>query len=216
LIENRSNGAATNGGGVRTSRLTKDGQSFSSIGSTLIWWLISSGARTRASLKMLRLLLLFSRHLSPTAQTAVTPLLASDRRLPDDRPRQARRRPRNARNAAEIHGFCVAVPEVRIHLPPALSSPRAYALSLDYNRFAQGRSGSRAPVPAVRPVPAWMVSALYPGASISWACSPGPGRPMAIGRAFLGLTAHLRQTGSTPQLNPPKSRRYPRKFHTAV
>jgi hypothetical protein len=121
LIENRSNGAATNGGGVRTSRLTKDGQSFSSIGSTLIWWLISSGARTRASLKMLRLLLLFSRHLSPTAQTAVTPLLASDRRLPDDRPRQARRRPRNARNAAEIHGFCVAVPEVRIHLPPPKS-----------------------------------------------------------------------------------------------
>jgi hypothetical protein len=60
LIENRSNGAATNGGGVRTSRLTKDGQSFSSIGSTLIWWLIISGARTRASLKMLRLLLLFS------------------------------------------------------------------------------------------------------------------------------------------------------------
>jgi hypothetical protein len=124
LIENRSNGAATNGGGVRTSRLTKDGQSFSSIGSTLIWWLISSGARTRASLKMLRLLLLFSRHLSPTAQTAVTPLLASDRRLPDDRPRQARRRPRNARNAAEIHGFCVAVPEVRIHLPPAASQQR--------------------------------------------------------------------------------------------
>ena len=27
--------------------------------------------------------------------------------------------PRNARNAAEIHGFCAAVPEVRIHLPPA-------------------------------------------------------------------------------------------------
>jgi hypothetical protein len=67
----------------RTSRLTKDGQSFSSIGSTLIWWLISYGARTRASLKTLRLPLLFSRHLSPTAPTAVTGLLASDRRLPD-------------------------------------------------------------------------------------------------------------------------------------
>jgi hypothetical protein len=31
-----------------------------------------------------------------------------------------RRCPRYARNAAEIHGFCAAVPEVRIHLPPAL------------------------------------------------------------------------------------------------
>src|ERR1700736_5634602 len=32
--------------------------------------------------------------------------------------------PRNARNAAEIHGFCAAVPEVRIHLPPAASQVR--------------------------------------------------------------------------------------------
>jgi hypothetical protein len=32
--------------------------------------------------------------------------------------------PRNARNAAEIHGFCAAVPEVRIHLPPAKSPVR--------------------------------------------------------------------------------------------
>src|SRR5215831_5268049 len=103
----------------RTSRLTKDGQSFSSIGSTLIWRLISSGARTRAWLKILRLSLLFSRHLSPTAPTAITGLLASDLRLSDDRPRRARRCPRNARNAADIHGSCVAVREVRIHLPPA-------------------------------------------------------------------------------------------------
>jgi len=29
--------------------------------------------------------------------------------------------PCHARNAAEIHGFCAAVPEVRIHLPPARS-----------------------------------------------------------------------------------------------
>jgi hypothetical protein len=29
--------------------------------------------------------------------------------------------PPNARNAAEIHGFCAAVPEVRIHLSPAES-----------------------------------------------------------------------------------------------
>ena len=35
-----------------------------------------------------------------------------------------RRYPRNARNAAEIHGFCAAVPEVRIHLPPARSQQR--------------------------------------------------------------------------------------------
>ena len=27
----------------------------------------------------------------------------------------------NARNAAEIHGFCAAVPEVKIHFPPAES-----------------------------------------------------------------------------------------------
>jgi hypothetical protein len=113
----------------RTSRLTKDGQSFSSIGSRLIWRLISSGARTLASLKILRLPLLFSRHLSPTAPTAVTGLLASDRRLPDDRPRRARRCPRNARNAAEIHGFCAAVPEVRIHLPPAVSQANFRSLN---------------------------------------------------------------------------------------
>src|SRR6516164_11803099 len=34
---------------------------------------------------------------------------------------EPRRYPRNARNAAEIHGFSAAVPEVRIHLPPAVS-----------------------------------------------------------------------------------------------
>src|SRR5215831_15538849 len=32
--------------------------------------------------------------------------------------------PGNARNAAEIHGFCAAVPEVRIHLSPAESQVR--------------------------------------------------------------------------------------------
>ena len=32
--------------------------------------------------------------------------------------------PRNARNAAEIHGFYAAVPEFRIHLPPAGSLVR--------------------------------------------------------------------------------------------
>jgi hypothetical protein len=32
--------------------------------------------------------------------------------------------PRNARNAAGIHSFCAAVPEVRIHLPPAQSLVR--------------------------------------------------------------------------------------------
>ena len=32
--------------------------------------------------------------------------------------------PRNARNAAEIHDFCAAVPEVRIHFPPAVSQVR--------------------------------------------------------------------------------------------
>src|SRR6201987_1677117 len=35
--------------------------------------------------------------------------------------KEPRRYPRNARNAAEIHGFCAAVPQVRIHLPPAAS-----------------------------------------------------------------------------------------------
>ena len=39
----------------RTSLLTKEGQSTSSIGSTLTWSLISSGACIRASLKILRL-----------------------------------------------------------------------------------------------------------------------------------------------------------------
>ena len=34
---------------------------------------------------------------------------------------EPRRSPRNARNAAEIHGFSAAVPEVRIHLPPGKS-----------------------------------------------------------------------------------------------
>src|ERR1700751_2160547 len=38
--------------------------------------------------------------------------------------KEPRRYPRNARNAAEIHGFCAAVPEVRIHLPPAASHER--------------------------------------------------------------------------------------------
>src|SRR5580704_1997993 len=38
----------------RTSLLTKDEQSTSSIGSTLTWSLISSGACIRASLKILR------------------------------------------------------------------------------------------------------------------------------------------------------------------
>ena len=36
---------------------------------------------------------------------------------------EPRRYPRNARSAPEIHGFCAAVPVVRIHLPPA-ESPR--------------------------------------------------------------------------------------------
>src|SRR5262249_30625936 len=32
--------------------------------------------------------------------------------------------PRNARNAAKIHGFCAAVSELRIHFPPAASQER--------------------------------------------------------------------------------------------
>src|SRR6202047_4603077 len=48
----------------RTSLLTKDEQSTSSIGSTLTWSLISSGACIRASLKILRLPL-FSPQVSP-------------------------------------------------------------------------------------------------------------------------------------------------------
>ena len=48
---------------------------------TLIRWLINSGACTRASLKILRLPLLFSRYLSLTAPTAVTGWLSSDRQL---------------------------------------------------------------------------------------------------------------------------------------
>ena len=52
----------------RTSLLTKDEQSTSSIGSTLTWSLISSGACIRASLKILRLPL-FSPQLSPAAPT---------------------------------------------------------------------------------------------------------------------------------------------------
>jgi hypothetical protein len=38
--------------------------------------------------------------------------------------------PRNARNAAEIRGFCAAVPEVRIHLPPAASLVRTRFLQI--------------------------------------------------------------------------------------
>jgi hypothetical protein len=52
----------------RTSLLTKDGQSTSSIGSTLTWSLISSGACIRASLKILKLPLL-SPQVSPAAPT---------------------------------------------------------------------------------------------------------------------------------------------------
>jgi hypothetical protein len=52
----------------RTSLLTKDEQSTSSIGSTLTWSLISSGACIRASLKILRLPL-FSPQVSPSAPT---------------------------------------------------------------------------------------------------------------------------------------------------
>src|ERR1700719_2990451 len=85
----------------RTSRLTKDGQSSSSIGSTLTWWLISSGACIRASLKILRLPLLFSRQLSSTAPTAVTVLLSSDRRRPDNGPRRYRLRPPRCSSAFE-------------------------------------------------------------------------------------------------------------------
>jgi CHAT domain-containing protein len=50
----------------RTSLLTKDEQSTSSIGSTLTWSLISSGACIRASLKILRLPL-FGPQVSPAA-----------------------------------------------------------------------------------------------------------------------------------------------------
>src|SRR5580693_930231 len=52
----------------RTSLLTKDEQSTSSIGSTLTWSLVSSGACIRASLKILRLAL-FSPQVSPAAPT---------------------------------------------------------------------------------------------------------------------------------------------------
>src|SRR5580700_2873109 len=48
----------------RTSLLTKDGQSTSSIGSTLTWSLMSSGACIRDSLKILRLPM-FSPQVSP-------------------------------------------------------------------------------------------------------------------------------------------------------
>src|SRR5262249_7056825 len=65
--------------------------------------------------------------------------LASDRRLPDNRPRRARRCPRNARNAAEIRGFCAAVPEVRIHLPPAVSQANFHAAPLASFDFGQSR-----------------------------------------------------------------------------
>src|ERR1700732_760899 len=52
----------------RTSLLTKDGQSTSSIGSTLTWSLISSGGCISSSLKILRLPL-FSPQVSPAAPT---------------------------------------------------------------------------------------------------------------------------------------------------
>jgi hypothetical protein len=52
----------------RTSLLTKDEQSTSSIGSTLTWSLINSGACIRASLKILKLPL-FSPQVSPAAAT---------------------------------------------------------------------------------------------------------------------------------------------------
>ena len=50
--------------------------------------------------------------------------------------------PRHARNAAEIHGFCAAVSEVRIHLPPAkslqtISSSAAEPITADGSNAAR-------------------------------------------------------------------------------
>ena len=45
--------------------------------------------------------------------------------------------PRNARNAAKIHGFCAAAPEVRIHFPPAVS-PRTIRSAGDFTGSLAG------------------------------------------------------------------------------
>ena len=58
-----------------------------------------------------------------------------------------RRYPRNARNAAEIHGFSAAVPEVRIHLPPAESQQAFGFLSIPP---AGDRGGLALPLPHER------------------------------------------------------------------
>src|SRR5262245_393563 len=48
--------------------------------------------------------------------------------------------PAIARNAAEIHSFCAAVPEVRIHLPPAESPflTRTRPLQVENRAFRAG------------------------------------------------------------------------------
>src|SRR6516225_12375897 len=61
-----------------------------------------------------------------------------------------RRYPRNARNAAEIHGFFAAVPEVRIHLPPA-ESPQTFGSCSRRRRIAFTRAyriGSSSGIPS--------------------------------------------------------------------
>src|SRR5262249_51525392 len=53
-----------------------------------------------------------------------------------------RRCPRNDRNAAEIHGFFAAVPEVRIHLPPAESHANFRFLCDDTGSLVEPCAGS--------------------------------------------------------------------------
>jgi hypothetical protein len=80
--------------------------------------LISSGGCIHASLKILKLPLLFSRQLSSTAPTAVTGLLSSDRRLPDDRPTDIICCRPGGLSSLQLG------PGVRIQFPPAVSQVR--------------------------------------------------------------------------------------------
>jgi hypothetical protein len=83
------------------------------------------------------------------------------------------RYPRNARNAAEIHGFCAAVPQVRIHLPPTESHANFRFLSLgNQRRPRRGRHMRRtAPLLSLRPMSASVISRKVVSQALRNQCS---------------------------------------------
>ena len=68
--------------------------------------------------------------------------------------------PLQARNAAETHGFCAAVPEVRIHLPPAESQANFGTESLLLTAGSSRLSRAAAS--------AWFFCCLTPRRSTEW------------------------------------------------